>query len=565
MKALTNEPISILIVSFFLLGVIYFFTILHNKFKVGILNSLITIGVIQLVGLAIPYLFVAECILGVIFLFLLLFRLFKPSKRKPKQKNNFNDEESFFLRSSLGTIQIANPFRGIIIEGGAGSGKSKSLFYPIIKQMMIREYTGVLYDFKSPELSEFAHAIHSELNSKVKFSFLDFKDHSRSSRINPIHPKYVNKQAVAFELASVLMNNLLPENIKHPDYWSRSSISIVAGVIWYLRNNHPDKCTLPHLIALILSYKSISIIDLISKDLECIGMISSIKEAHEMKAEKQLAGVIGTIKNALAQLNFPELFYLLSDDQVDLDLNNRENPTFLCIGNDSTLTTTYAPIISLVISVCLRKMNEPNKVKSAVVLDEAPTLYIPNLEQIPATARSNKIATIIGLQDYSQMVDKYGQDKAQVLISNLGNQFYGRTVNERTARMITALFGKEDRKYVSSSTSSGSSSGNGFIGNSSTNRGTTESFQERERVKVSDITNLPAGKFYGIVAEGNCTELLGVQMKQTEPIYKSFENRNIEENISDCFKTIYREVEAFLNGKPEDDEQIDNNFKIELN
>lgn len=509
----------------------------------------------------IPFIMHMYVLMGIIFTIIFVFKRFKRSEKKPKNKIDLNDENSLYLNSSVGTIQIANSFRGIIIEGGAGSGKSKSLFYPIIKQLMDKNYSGVLYDFKSPELSEFAYAMHHKSESNTRFAFLDFKDCNRSERINPLAPKYVTKQAIAFELSAVLMNNLLPENIKRPDYWSRSSISIIAGVIWYLRNNHPEKCTLPHLIAMVLSFPSASLIDVISRDLECVGMISSIKEAHEMKAEKQLAGVVGTIKNALAQLNFPELFYLLSSDDVDLDLNNLENPTFLCVGNDSTLSNTYAPIISLVISVCLRKMNEPNKVKSAVLLDEAPTLYIPNLEQIPATARSNKIATIVGLQDYSQMVDKYGEDKAQVLISNLGNQFYGRTVNERTAKMISALFGNEDREYQSSSISKGSSS----EGNSSKNYSTSRSIQQRERVKVSDITNLPAGKFYGVIAEGNHNELLGVQLHQVEAKYKAFENKT-GINPSDSFKGIYKDVEGILKPSPSNDlSQNTNDFKIELN
>ncbi len=554
------QTIVLVIASAFgLIGIINLAILLY-KSDFGIIKTILIILFSIVMIVVIPFIIHMYVLMGIIFTIIFVFKRFKKAKRKPKAKIDLNDENSLYLNSSVGTIQIANSFRGIIIEGGAGSGKSRSLFYPIIKQLMDKNFSGVLYDFKSPELSEFAYAMHDKSGSNTRFAFLDFKDSNRSERINPIAPKYVTKQAIAFELSAVLMNNLLPENIKRPDYWSRSSISIIAGVIWYLRNNHPDKCTLPHLIAMILSFPSVSLIDVISQDLECVGMISSIKEAHEMKAEKQLSGVVGTIKNALAQLNFPELFYLLSSDDVDLDLNNLENPTFLCVGNDSTLSNTYAPIISLVISVCLRKMNEPNKVKSAVLLDEAPTLYIPNLEQIPATARSNKIATIIGLQDYSQMVDKYGEDKAQVLISNLGNQFYGRTVNERTAKMISALFGSEDREYQSSSVSKGSSS----EGNSSRNYSTSRSIQQRERVKVSDITNLPAGKFYGVIAEGNHKELMGVQLSQMEVEYKSFEAKtSIDAPV--VFKAIYNDVKSFLEPSKEEVKQIDNDFKIELN
>lgn len=506
---------------------------------------------------------------GIYSLFKAVFKLFKKKQKKTerdkKDKLDLNDSESIYLDSELGIIHLANIYRGIYISGSAGSGKSKSLFYPIIKQLITNNFSGILYDFKSPELSEFAHYV-SKNNSNINFAFLNFKNYKISDRINPLHPNYVTSQAVAFELSSTLINNLLPESIKKKDFWTRSSISVVAGAIWYLRNNHPEKSTLPHLVAMILSFPSVSLVDVISKDLECIGMISSIKEALDQNAEKMLAGVVGTIKTAFGQLNIPEVFYLLSSNDVDLDLNNPNNPTFLCLGNNSSLSNTYAPVLSLVISVCLRKLNEPNKAKSCVIIDESPTLYVPGLEQLPATARSNKVATIIGVQDYSQMIDKYGDDKAQVLVSNLGNQFYGRTILERSAKQICALFGKEDRTYVSNSTSKGRSSGGMFsgTGSNSNNHSVSQSIQQRERVTIKDVTNLPAGKFYGVIAEGNHKELLGSQLGQVDSQYLSFDEKP-NTDIKKLFKTIYDDVNDILNSSSKQiNEKLENDFKIEL-
>lgn len=556
------QQIIIGIISFFvIISTIKIFRFFISK-KLGVGKTSILVFIILLISASSVYTIAAYTLFGLFIVLRFLFNLKKRNK-KPKEKINLNDTNSLYLNSNQGVIQIENPYRGIIVQGGAGSGKSKSFFYPIIDQLMQKKFSGLLYDFKSPELSEYAYAMHIKNNeSEINFSFLNFKDYSISDRINPIAPRYVTKQAVAFELASVLINNLLPENIKKPDYWSRSSTAVVAGTIWFLRNNHPDKCTLPHLIAMILSFPSASLIDLLSKDLECSGMISSLKEAHDMKAEKQISGVIGTIKNALAQLNFPEVFYLLSKDNVNLNLNNPDNPTFLCLGNDSTLSTTYAPIISLIMSTCLRQMNEPNKIKSAVLVDEITTLYIPNLEQIPATARSNKIATILGLQDFSQLIDKYGEEKAQVLMSNLGNQFYGRTVNEKSAKMITNIFGKEDRRFESRSVSNSNSS-NG----SSSSESSSISVQERDRVRVSDITNLPAGRFYGIIAEGNKNEILSVQLGEVEASYKSFEIKT-EGNIAENFKAIYNDVGKILNPTSSGESfgfNSNDEIKIELN
>src|SRR5690606_22024527 len=132
------------------------------------------------------------------------------------------------------------------------------------------------------------------------------------------------------------------------------------------------------------------------------------------------------------------------------------------------------------------------------------------IEQIPATARSNKIATVFGVQDFSQLVDKYGEDKANVIVSNLGNQFYGRVTNAKTAQNITQLFSKEDRRFVTKSTGQGTS-GEFIHLKSNRNRGKNESIQERDRVKINQLINLNQGEFYGIIAEGKPREFLKTQ------------------------------------------------------
>ena len=547
----SNTYLDIVAIASCILSFIQFFLWLNETLRT--VPSILVSIVINLIMI-----FTVAPVVGVIALIFIITNTIKISKKFRKKNKNEevkeisrNNIDSIYLESDKGTIEIANPYRGIIIQGGAGSGKSRSLFYPIIKQFIENDFSGILYDFKSPELSEFAYSFYSEKN-KINFASLNFKSSANSVRLNPLSPKYLNKQAIAFEMATVLVNNLLPESIKKKDYWTRSSISVIAGAIWYLRNNYPQLCSLPHLIAMILSFPSVQLIEKLSSDIETAGMISSLKEAYEMKAEKQIAGVVGTIKNALAQLNIPEIFYLLSEDQINLELNNKDNPTFLVIGNDSTLSSTYAPIISLVISVCVRQMNQPGKHRSAIILDEAPTLFIPDFEQIPATARSNRVATVYGLQDYSQMVDKYGADKAQVMISNLGNQFFGRTVNEKTADMVVKLFGKHDVTYNSTSTSSGASSGGLLSGRFSENNSTSvsQSVQQRERVKVSEIINLSAGKFYGTIAEGNVKELIGVQLKQVPDQKREFMTNDNSISLNENFKKIYSEVEIIRQNDP---------------
>lgn len=464
-------------------------------------------------------------------------------KKQIFEKNNLKIlNEGFNFKTRSGIINLANPFRGIYIQGGAGSGKSASIFEPIIKQIAEQEYTGILYDFKSPELTNKVRESYSE--SKINFKNVDFKNPHQSDRINPIAPKYLTKSVIAIEYSQALVNNLIPESIKKADFWSNNAKMIIAGVIWWLKEEHPKYCTLPHVISLLLHTDIKLLLLKMSQNYEAGGMVTSLRQSLENEAQNQVAGILSTIQTALSNLNTKDVFWLLSADDVDLELNSPENPSFLCLGNDSTLPQVYAPIISLIISVGVRQMNRPDRLKSVVLLDEAPTIYIPNIEQIPATARSNKIATIFGVQDFSQLVDNYGQDKAQIIISNLGNQFFGRVTNGKTAEMVKTLFSKEDRLFTNKNTGTGTS-GTFVHMQSNDSTGKSETIQERDRVKVTDLINLEPGQFYGIIAEGKPKEFLNTQF--LEDLVKGKANEKTSISDSEMSENYFRIIEESKN------------------
>ena len=462
-----------------------------------------------------------------------------------KIKKSKKEDDGFTFKTNKGLIRLDNPFRGFFVQGGAGSGKTASIFDAIIRQIGLKGFSGILYDFKSPELT---HKIYLSFeNTMIKVKNIDFKQPLLSDRVNPIHPKYLTKAAIANEYSQVIINNLLPESIKKMDFWLSSAKNILASVIWWLRQKHPDKCTLPHVISFIVQTPIDILVQNISQDYEAGGMIASLRESIDRGSERTVAGMLSTLQNALSVLNTPDIFWILSSNDVDLHLNNPDNPQFLCLGNDSTLPNVYTPAISLIISVALKQMNKPDQQKSIVLLDEAPTVFIPNIEQIPATARSNKIATVFGVQDYAQLADKYGEDKSQVIISNLGNQFFGRTTNYKTAEMVQNIFSKKDEIFTSKSTGDGTS-GEIVHWGSNTSSGTSENIQERNRVKISDIVNLAQGEFYGIIAEGSPREFLKTQFLRDEikgkyinqkiPISESMMQENYFKIIAECKEII---------------------------
>src|SRR5690606_18645134 len=160
---------------------------------------------------------------------------------------------------------------------------------------------------------------------------------------------------------------------------------------------------------------------------------------------------------------------------------------------------TFSPVISLIITVALKQMNKQGKHKSFVLLDEAPTLYIPKFEMIPATARSNKVASVYMAQDYAQMQDMYGRDKAEVIIANLSNQFYGKVSSVQTAKAVSEMIGKEERSITNYSKSN--SRGSKGIRNFSHN--TSISQQERSIIKPQEVMQLYPGEFVGQTVESS--------------------------------------------------------------
>ena len=366
-----------------------------------------------------------------------------------------------------GWINIPNPFRGTLVLGGAGAGKSYSIGEPLIEQFTEKGFAGLIYDFKFPVLAEAAQkafvladakaaAVGEGKRPAVQLHIINFKDLERSERVNPLRADKMPVVAYANEYARAIMANLNPESIKKMDFFDTSANAFLTAIIWFYKKNFPTFCTLPHVVNTALHPDFTHVLSMLDTDPECGDMVRSITTAVKQRAEKQVAGVIASLQIVLTRINSPEIAWVLTPDEArgegfSLELNDPEAPKVLVVGNDPTLKETFSPVISCIVAVALKLMNQQHKHPSYVFLDEAATIYVPNLEVIPATARSNKVAMIYMTQDLSQMIDAYGRDKMQVMVSNLNNQFFGKVNSLETAKFVSELVGKEDREMVSAS------------------------------------------------------------------------------------------------------------------
>ncbi|OKL42092.1 type IV secretory system conjugative DNA transfer family protein [Pontibacter flavimaris] len=446
---------------------------------------------------------------------------------------------SLELATTRGPIRLYNPFRGILVVGAAGSGKSESIALPLMRGFARKAYSGVLYDFKFPSLTGDMHSFLAAQESPLPHYFLHFHDPLGSYRVNPLHPRYLPHTGYAREYATAIVSNLMRESIKRPDFWTRSATDLLTACIWYLRSEHPDLCDLPHVLALVTSPDE-KLLRTLRQNEQCAQMTVSILGALERGAENQVSGVVGTLQGAVAQLNTPEVCYLFGGDDFSLDINDPENPIILSLGSHPSLAGTYAPLCSLVITVATRLMNQPGKHHSFLLLDEGPTVFIPHLELLPNTARSNRVATVFMCQDLAQLVDMYGTEKADVLSAALNSHFYGRVSSSKTARFMSEQFGRYDQVYT---TSSASRNWRQWLGG---NVGKSETVQERDRIRASEFLRFPVGRFAGIAVESNKTEFNAQFRVPARPPQVPLPRPATKGDIQEYYRRVRREVNSLL-------------------
>lgn len=352
-----------------------------------------------------------------------------------------------------GWINVVNPFRATIVLGTPGSGKSFAVVNNYIKQQIEKGYSMYIYDFKFSDLSTIAynHMMNHQNGYKVKpqFYVINFDDPRRSHRCNPIHPDFMSDISDAYESAYTIMLNLNKTWVqKQGDFFVESPIILFAAIIWYLRIYKDGKyCTFPHAIEL-LNRRYEDVFPILTSYPELENYLSPFMDAWQGGAMEQLAGQIASAKIPLSRMISPQLYWVMSASEVTLDINNPEEPKILCVGNNPDRQNIYGAALGLYNSRIVKLINKKGQLKSSVIIDELPTIYFKGLDNLIATARSNKVAVCLGFQDFSQLVRDYGDKEAKVVINTVGNIFSGQVVGE-TAKTLSERFGKVLQKRQS--------------------------------------------------------------------------------------------------------------------
>jgi hypothetical protein len=463
---------------------------------------------------------------------------------------NLPTKFSYKKKEWRGWINVVNPFRASIVLGTPGSGKSYAVVNQYIKQQIEKGFSMYVYDFKFPDLSTIAynHLLNNQggYNKVPTFYVINFDDPARSHRCNPINPSFMEDISDAYESSYTIMLNLNKTWVqKQGDFFVESPIILFAAIIWYLRIYKNGKyCTFPHAVE-FLNKRYEDIFPILTSYPELENYLSPFMDAWLGGAADQLMGQIASAKIPLSRMISPQLYWVMSGDEFTLDINNPDDPKVLVVGNNPDRQNIYGAALGLYNSRIVKLINKKGQLKSSVVIDELPTIYFKGLDNLIATARSNKVAVLLGFQDFSQLTRDYGDKEAKVVMNTVGNIFSGQVVGD-TAKMLSERFGKVLQKRQSMTINRNDKS-------------TSISTQMDSLIPASKISNLTQGMFVGAIADNfderieqkifhaeivvdNVKVATETKAYQSIPIITDFTDENGEDKMKEQIQLNYNRI-----------------------
>ena len=468
-------------------------------------------------------------------------------------------------KTNKGWINI-NPFRGTMVLGTPGSGKSFGIINPAIRQMMSKGFCLCIYDFKFPDLAQIAYYQYLLKKQKDKdykhdFFVINLNDVEKSKRVNPFKKEYIQTLAEAQEMAESMVSALQKGGSSggggSEQFFTQSAINFLSSCIYYFATYENGRfSTLPHLLSFMnRSYEEI--FTTLFQHEELTSLLSPFKSAYDNKAFDQLEGQVGTLKIFLSRLATKESFWVFSGDEIQLKISDKENPSTIILASDPATQDINSALYSSVLNRTLKLINSKGNYPSGVIADEFPTIYIHKIDNVIATARSNKVAVVLGLQEIPQLRQFYKKEVADTISAIIGNILSGSARDKNTLDWLEKMFGKIKQKTYSQSIS---------------NQGTTTSINEKmdNMIPAGKIAALRTGEMVGMIAgseENNSEEYkssaisgkINLDMKAIKeeeenyvkmPTYYSFIDKTgkdrKEETLMANYRRITKEVELII-------------------
>ena len=452
--------------------------------------------------------------------------LFQVGTGKPEK------QYAFRMPLSSGSMKLKDIRRGVSIIGAAGSGKTESVVAQFLKHFSRHSFSGIIHDYKNFELSRIAYPLFKE--SKLPFYLISFD--RVFHKVNPIAPRYMLDEESVNEISRVLLENLLEKKESgysgSSKFFNDAAEGIIGGLIWKLKTDYPHYCTLPHMIAIFQQCTTYELIELLSSNFTSKAMANAF--INGVEPESQTAAVKSTLSNAFKKISTQRIFMVLSEDEIPLDINNAENPGVISVVNNPKFESAYSPIIATVIHSITKQMSVHDRLGSFILMEEASTIRLLNMQRIPATLRSYNISTVYVIQDKIQNDILYGREAGKAILSNLSYQFFGKVNDPETAKYYESFFEIVKRKSISVSKSD----------NLNFDTRTTKSEREVAKIRADLFFRLKPGQFVTFSdGKDRKVKFAAPQWSKELPTPK---HEVSQEELESNFQKIYREVKTII-------------------
>lgn len=397
-------------------------------------------------------------------------------------------------KNNDGWINIVNPFRGTLLIGTPGSGKSFSVVNSFIRQHSAKGFSMVVYDFKFPDLAKITYYQYLKLKKEgklknYKFNVINFSDIEYSKRINPLKREYIEILADATETSEALYESLQKGDKQggNAEFFKTSAVNFLSACIYFFSRYENGKYSdLPHVLS-FLNHSYEDIFQVLFTNPELQSLLSPFKSAFDKGAFDQLEGQMGSLKIQISRLATKESYWIFSGDDFNLKVSDPKEPSYLIIANNPKTQSINSALNALIINRLTRLVNTKGNNPTSIVVDEAPTLYFYQLANLLSTARSNKVSVLLGLQEIPQLEEQYGKSTSKTITSVIGNVISGSARAKETLEWLQTIFGKikQTKEGIT-------------INESRTSLNINEELQYT--IPASKIATLPAGHLVGQIA-----------------------------------------------------------------
>lgn len=388
------------------------------------------------------------------------------------------------------TIYVPDAQRGIMVTGGPGSGKTWSLFDPLIRSAIDQGLPVILYDFKYSEQESATGA------SKGQAPILAGYALERGYDVTVLAPGYPEScianpldflrdeedSEMARQLAITINRNLkLGDTDNGNSFFTNAGDQLVQAILMLAKGTiYSDIMMCQAILGLPKLVQRIQSAELNFLVREAFSQFVSVAGSPETAAS-----IVGTASGLFSRFMVPSaLAAFCGKSNIPLDLSGRQMIVF---GMNKEKRDVVGPLlVSILHLIVSRNVAQKRTEPLILALDELPTLYLPALVDWLNQNREDGLISILGLQNLSMLTEAYGEHTTNAIFGGCATKAFFNPNDDVSAEKFSKYLGEEEIQYMQKSRSYGGKGG--------ANTSISRQKATRKLFDVNQFNTLPEGK-----------------------------------------------------------------------